>query len=703
MEKEKNIFDIKQDRFYHLPHNSVRVDEFDFLVSKLDISKKHYKAKDLQKLFLIEQVKNDKFKIFHQKPYKNFTQEVPPDRNSLKNKFDELENTVICPTHTIKAVYDKIQELGPDDALDWFISNRKESFKKFTSDPEKYYDEFILTPYTTQKEWKYNWAEFVRDYIQFLSYIGIIPAYYKGWGGDNQMSGEVGFVISKLGEKYIKGEIKLPKLLMGYKYRNALVNLDNYPQYARKIRPFFISLKILNSFEKVGVKHLERNLLAGFVSTIIDESETDQIVEKYKNILKDDSKNNLQLLFPNLSDVFKKEIGRFALPLIGFLCGSGLSESNRIGRYNYISTSSLGLEVFQNEPKIIAVSNDIIGNFRLTPIIGYLLKYFAESVQKNISEITIDELYNSSDLLKSLLDKEKFIGLLKDISEISNSPIERIGEEKINLKDIEYQYSINSSSDFSDIYDSNFVEGAPIKPKAQEIVKVEKSEFLNNIIENLTNAALGSDGEKYENELYNAIKNLIGDEYAYQLGNVGSRAQRLSDTVWKVPIIFDDEPKKLLVVFESKAGNAISSFDERKEKDDLKRTIKHFSSELIDIAGIWYIVVDSRRIPEGGHGGFRGGQNLSFEEKLQDIQHSVLSVVNKPVLVSAMNIYSFTEYYRYLFQITRQFGNTFTAFNDTVVQNFWIWGNLFHPIRSYSQIYNDHLLIKNTLRTTYAE
>ena len=251
MEKEKNIFDIKQDRFYHLPHNSVRVDEFDFLVSKLDISKKHYKAKDLQKLFLIEQVKNDKFKIFHQKPYKNFTQEVPPDRNSLKNKFDELENTVICPTHTIKAVYDKIQELGPDDALDWFISNRKESFKKFTSDPEKYYDEFILTPYTTRKEWKYNWAEFVRDYIQFLSYIGIIPAYYKGWGGDNQMSGEVGFVISKLGEKYIKGEIKLPKLLMGYKYRNALVNLDNYPQYARKIRPFFISLKILNSFEKV--------------------------------------------------------------------------------------------------------------------------------------------------------------------------------------------------------------------------------------------------------------------------------------------------------------------------------------------------------------------------------------------------------------------------------------------------------------------
>lgn len=697
------MFDIKQERFYHLPHNSVRVDEFDFLVSKLDISKKHYKAKDLQKLFLLEQVKNDKFKIFHQKPYKNFTQEVPPDRDSLKRKFDELEHMVIRPDNTIEAVYNKIQELGSDDALDWFISNRKESFKKFTSDPENYYDEFVLTPYTTQKEWKYNWAEFVRDYIQFLSYIGIIPAYYKGWGADNRLSGEVGFVISKLGEKYINGEIKLPKLLMGYKYRNALVNLDNYPQYARKIRPFFISLKLLILFKKEGVRHLERNLLAGLVSTIIDESETDQIIEDYKDILVDESKNNLRVLFPNLNDDFIREIGRFALTLFGFLCGSGLAEKNNIGQYDYISISSLGQDVFQNEPKIVVVSNDIIGNLRLTPIIGYLLKYFSGSVQKNIFEIAIDELYNSSDLLKTLLDKEKFIELLKEIFEISSSPIEKISEGKINLRSIEYQYSINSSSDFSDIYDSNFVEGAPIKPREQEIVKVEKSEFLNNIIENLTNAALGSDGERYENELYNAIKNLIGDEYAYQLGNVGSRAQRLSDIVWKVPIIFDDELKNLLVVFESKAGNAISSFDERKEKDDLKRTIQQFSRDLIDIAGIWYVVVDSHRIPEDGHGGYRGGQNLSFKEKLQDIQHSVLSVVNKPVLVSAMNIYSFTEYYRYLFQITRQFGNTFTAFNDTVVQNFWIWGNLFHPIRSYAQIYNDKLLIKNKLRTTYAE
>ena len=155
---------------------------------------------------MIEQVKCDKFKIFHQKPYKNFTADIPPDKDSLRNKFNELENAVICPANTIKSIYKKIQELGPEDALEWFIQQRKDAFHKFSSNPEIYYDEFIDTAYTTQKQWKYNWAEFVRDYIQFLSYIGIIPAYYKGWGVDNQISGDVGFVISKLGEKYINKE-----------------------------------------------------------------------------------------------------------------------------------------------------------------------------------------------------------------------------------------------------------------------------------------------------------------------------------------------------------------------------------------------------------------------------------------------------------------------------------------------------------------
>lgn len=51
MEKDKNIFDIKQDRFYHLPHNSVRVDEFDFLVSKLNISKNIIKQRIYKSYF----------------------------------------------------------------------------------------------------------------------------------------------------------------------------------------------------------------------------------------------------------------------------------------------------------------------------------------------------------------------------------------------------------------------------------------------------------------------------------------------------------------------------------------------------------------------------------------------------------------------------------------------------------------------------
>lgn len=696
-------FNVRMDRFYHLPHNAVLVDEFNFMVSKLDSSRKHYKAKDLQRLFLIEQVRADKFRIFHQKPYRNFTEQNPPDKEKLRERFFALEDTPLCPRHTIPKVYDKIQELGPEDALDWFLQNRRDSYARFLSDPERYYDEFVMTPYTTQKQWKYNWAEFVRDYIQFLSYIGIIPAYYKGWGRENEMSGETGFVISKLGEKYIGGEISLPTMLMRYKYRNALVNLDSYPQYARKVRPFFATLALLSLFKEEGVSHIERNLLAGFVSCIMDEVEIEEIVRQYKRQLQNEAQNNLGGIF-DVEEVFSKEISRFALTLSKFLIETDLVESERRGRFNYLSISDLGIQTFANEPKKIAVSNDVIGKLRLTPIIGYILKHFTDTVLTGYAEIGLPQLYESSELLKSLLDATAFRQLLEDIAEIADSPIERITQDTIFLRGIAYQYSINSSADFSDIYDSNFVEGVPIRPHRQEVVRVERSDVLDETVRRLTEAALASDGEHYEDELYNAIVNLIGADYVFRLGNVGARAQRLSDTVWKVPILFDDQQKKLLVVFESKAGNAISSFDERKEKDDLKRTIKNFSNELTEIAGIWYVVVDGRRLPENQHGGFRGGQNnLSFEEKLQDIQQTVLSVVNKPVLVSAMNVYCFIEYYKYLYQITRQFGQTFSSFNDGVVQNFWIWGTLFHPIRSYSKIYNDEIMVKNTLRTTYAE
>ena len=48
------IFDVKIDRFYHLPHNSVRVDEFNFLVSKINLTKKHYKASEPQAIATIK-------------------------------------------------------------------------------------------------------------------------------------------------------------------------------------------------------------------------------------------------------------------------------------------------------------------------------------------------------------------------------------------------------------------------------------------------------------------------------------------------------------------------------------------------------------------------------------------------------------------------------------------------------------------------
>ncbi|GAH50134.1 unnamed protein product [marine sediment metagenome] len=66
-------FAFKKARMYHLPHNAIRVDEFNFLIQCLDTNRGAYTAKELQKLFFIEEVVNNKFAIFHPIPAKNFS------------------------------------------------------------------------------------------------------------------------------------------------------------------------------------------------------------------------------------------------------------------------------------------------------------------------------------------------------------------------------------------------------------------------------------------------------------------------------------------------------------------------------------------------------------------------------------------------------------------------------------------------------
>lgn len=65
-------FAFKKEKMYHLPHNAIRVDEFNYLIQCLDTTREAYTAKELQELFFEKEVVNNKFAIFHPKLAKVF-------------------------------------------------------------------------------------------------------------------------------------------------------------------------------------------------------------------------------------------------------------------------------------------------------------------------------------------------------------------------------------------------------------------------------------------------------------------------------------------------------------------------------------------------------------------------------------------------------------------------------------------------------
>ena len=56
---------------YHLPHNAIRVDEFNFMLKSLNLNNDYYLYDDLRWMFLCAEVKADCFKIFHRATHKN--------------------------------------------------------------------------------------------------------------------------------------------------------------------------------------------------------------------------------------------------------------------------------------------------------------------------------------------------------------------------------------------------------------------------------------------------------------------------------------------------------------------------------------------------------------------------------------------------------------------------------------------------------
>ncbi|RTX67293.1 hypothetical protein CD119_006465, partial [Staphylococcus saprophyticus] len=214
------------DSGYHLPHNAVVVEEFEFMLSLLDVSKEYYIYEDLKALFFEEMVKNGLFEKFHGRMYER-----------IKNSINMKE--IYFKVYNGKATYDDIKKL-------YYTDSEKKPSKNFNQ----------------------NWNEIIRDYLEFMAFLGVLPTYYKGKNRENDKK----HYISDTLIKYKNGTLLLSDIILGMKFRNASKDYSNFEMYDITLRPFVVAIKILQLAKELGVLEVDGAVLCGLVKLQNNES-----------------------------------------------------------------------------------------------------------------------------------------------------------------------------------------------------------------------------------------------------------------------------------------------------------------------------------------------------------------------------------------------------------------------------------------------
>ena len=386
-----------------------------------------------------------------------------------------------------------------------------------------------------------------------------------------------------------------------------------------------------------------------------------------------------------------REGERFSLSLTSFLAYWKMVEVTD-DQTSMVRITAYGREVVERTPPHAYYYNSLLGQIKPTPLVGHLLLLFSTRVLEGKSKVDYNEL---ADQLKAVVDSKELEDSLTIIrDQLDPSPIWKVSRGTIQLNPLSHQYAITPASDFSSSAEAEFVEkgvGA-VTVKAPPVVNVAPS---RKVLERIKSVANGSDGNEYEDVLADALRSLKTGK-VIPLGHKVA-GQRYTDLAWEVPIIESTagSEREILVFVEAKAGDAIKGFDERAAKDDIINTLKDkYSKRMHNVAGIWIWVVDSSNLPSvnGSHGGAREGSK-TFREKMNEL-FLLTSYARTLVVVTAMSVESFIEYYSYLFGSLLQQKPPLT---EVTSQNFWIWGRAFRPLSGYVFIYDDPMELHRRL------
>lgn len=615
---------------FHLPHNAVRVDEFYHMLNSIDISEEYYIYEDIRILFLKTQIKDDKFKVFHSKIHENLI------------------------NHKNKGIQQLYQEC--------IINPSNDNLTKL-----------LDCQYTDKKTFKQIFNETVRDYTEFFAFLGLLPTYYKF-----KVGGEKKHYVTQLLKDFISGDVSLEEILLNFKYRNSSKNYKSMTMYQLELRPFVVALNALEEYFNMGFKRVNSRILAAIIIYSQDEK-----IDWFLQNFDDPEKhiNEYQHLFDKDFNKIRDELGRANLFLKPYLEEMGYVDYK--GLYFVKGTKSFD-EI--HYPEKVVFCNSVINNvIDLTPVVGKILYKLYNYSKKEKVKIHKKELFD-----ENMSDSDVEF-LLEEL--IKLKCIESVNNEQLVLSNFTKQIAINPYSDFFDIDDANYVRNIKDIVLSDEQFKLEiRDDRIDNILNGLKPIALGSDGEKYEEELYKVLKE------NFEVFNVkwfGSNAvgKRLSDMLIQVKIFDGYKYKDIGIIIECKAGKSVRSFDERKEIDDVLNTLR---TEKLSLDGVWYWVVNGDALPTVDvHGGYRGNYlSKSFMEKLHDIHFSVSEYMRVPTIVTAFSFDAISNYLRYLYPLVEKMKyNDIDSINIMDIPHFWVWSKKFMNMQ-YVMVHKELRLIE---------
>lgn len=477
------------------------------------------------------------------------------------------------------------------------------------------YADIKKIPYSNRKTLNGCWNEQSRDYFEFIAFTGLLPSYYKGRAIENEKR----YYIGNTMKQYKAGILNYQDILFKMKFRNASKNYENIEQYNVRNRPFVVAIKVMSILKNKGYNEIDGHSLSYIIRHIKNEDDLEN--EEVKSEIE-------PINFDNFSSKEIKEIGRGTT----FLKRHLLEELNiNLSLKHHRTTfdlKSFDINNYNFKDRAVFIG-DIYNELEVTPL---FLKY----------------LSNPSSIKDEYIKQEMMdLGL-------------------INQRESLYDFNIDT-----DLVDRNLVIQAMSNEKVSEVIysnKIEATEIYR-IGKEISESGKGT---LYEEFIYNFLKEKFGEDKVIWLGS-NTVAQRLSDILFDIEVQNEDIKSKIRIIIESKSGGAITAFDERKEKDDILNTLsdRRYSQ---DYDGIWYMIVDSNKIPTTArHGGFRENNNqVSFKQKLLRIQSTVMPSTAKLTMVTA---FSYSEFMKFIDSIN--YNKEMNFLTKIQAPDFWTWSNKF--------------------------